>query len=63
MENPLIKALIILNQSIIKNFLKTFTRKIIKDLETTKNTIMFNKFLNNLNKTSIGYLCRKKGYI
>ena len=63
MDNPLIKALIILDQSGHKKLFKVFTRKVINDLETTKNTMMFIKFLNNLNKTSMAiYAGRKAVY-
>jgi len=62
-QNPLIQALVILNQANHKKLLKVFTRKIINDLETTKNTLMLINLLNQMNKTSLAiYAGRKAVY-
>ncbi|RPH03176.1 MAG: lytic transglycosylase domain-containing protein [Alphaproteobacteria bacterium TMED93] len=62
-KNPLIKALIILNQANHKKLFKVFTRQIIKDLKNTKETILLINFLNQINKTSLAiYTGRKAIY-
>ena len=62
-KDPLIQALVILNQANHKKLLKTFTRKIIHDLGTTKNTLMLINLLNQINKTSLAiYAGRKAVY-
>ncbi|MBF95845.1 MAG: Soluble lytic murein transglycosylase [Alphaproteobacteria bacterium MarineAlpha9_Bin4] len=62
-KNQLLQALIILDQANHKKLFKTFTRKIINDLQTTKNTVMLINFLNQINKTSLAiYAGRKAVY-
>ena len=59
----MVEALIILNQANNKKLFKIFTRKIIEDLENTKDTILFINFLNKINKTSLAiYTGRKAIY-
>ena len=63
LKNPLIQALIILNQANHKKLFKIFTRKIIKDLNNTKDTVQLINFLNQINKTSLAiYTGRKAIY-
>ena len=62
-ENPLLQALVILNQAKHKKLVKVFTRKLVNDLNTTKNTVILIKFLNQINKTSLAiYAGRKAVY-
>ncbi|MDC3024053.1 lytic transglycosylase domain-containing protein [Alphaproteobacteria bacterium] len=63
LKNPLVEALIILNQANNKKLFKIFTRRIIEDLDNTKDTILFINFLNKINKTSLAiYTGRKAIY-
>ena len=62
-QNELLQALVILNQANHGKLVKVFTRKLIKDLNTTKNTVILIKFLNQINKTSLAiYAGRKAVY-
>ena len=63
LKKPLIEALDILKQANNKNYLKSFTRQIIRDLENTKDAILLIKFLNQINKTSLLFILEEKQFI
>ncbi len=59
-KGPLVRSLIILHQAKHKKLLNVFTRQIIKDLKTTKNTIMLIKLLDKIDNTSLAILAGRK---
>ena len=62
-KNSLVQAIVILNQANHNKLLKSFTRKLINDMETTKDTVILIKLLNQINKTSLAiYASRRAVY-
>ena len=62
-KNSLVQAIVILNQANHNKLLKSFTRKLINDMETTKDTVILIKLLNQINKTSLAiYVSRNAVY-
>ena len=55
-KNSLVQAIVILNQANHSKLLKSFTRKLINDMETTKDTVILIKLLNQINKTSPAFV-------